>query len=237
MDSVLHIALCDDEPGCRSRLAHLTQTVMDRLDQPYRIWEYDRSEVLLEALESGQQFHILLLDVMMPELDGMALAAALRRFDRKTPIIFVSSNREMALRGYEVSAVRFLAKPVEESKLEEALTHCYRNWLENRKILLPTEQGQHRISFMDIEYVEAFERGTRFVLERETVCSRLKFGQVQELLPQASFVLCHRAYIVNLAHVRRLRDTGFEMRSGDTVPISRYRMAEAGRRFSAYIAD
>ena len=43
----------------------------------------------------------------------MALAAALREKGDHTAIIFISSNLEMALRGYEVEAARYLAKPVD----------------------------------------------------------------------------------------------------------------------------
>lgn len=41
---------------------------------------------------------------------------------------FTSRNRETALKGYEVEAVRCLAKPVDFEKLEEALMYCCKFW-------------------------------------------------------------------------------------------------------------
>ena len=76
---------------------------------------YESATALLDAIQGGAQFHILLLDVMMEGLDGMELAAALRELGNSTAIIFISSNREMAMRGYEVSAARYLAKPIQRS--------------------------------------------------------------------------------------------------------------------------
>ena len=234
-DQELRIAICDDEPACRGRIVEMTRQILTKSNISGGIIELCRGSALLDAMHSGIQFHILLLDVMMPEQDGMELAAVLRRQRQTIPIIFISSNREMALRGYEVSAVRFLAKPVEAEKLEEALLHCYRIWLEKREILLPTEQGQYRISFSDIEYAEAFERGTRFLVDGEAVLTKLKFSEVQTLLPQPPFLLCHRAYMVNSACIKRIRATAFELRSGAVIPISKHRYSEVSRRFSDYI--
>ena len=49
----------------------------------------------------------------------------------------MSSNREMAMRGYEVSAARYLAKP-----LREALLYCCKTFCEKKEILLPTSKDQ-----------------------------------------------------------------------------------------------
>ena len=60
---------------------------------------FESSSALYTAIQGGAQFHILLLDVMMEGLDGMALASALREQGDDTAIIFISSNRDMALQG------------------------------------------------------------------------------------------------------------------------------------------
>lgn len=54
-------------------------------------------------------------------MNGVQLAAELRKQQTKAAIVFISVDWEMALRGYEVSAVRYLAKPLEEVKLKVAL--------------------------------------------------------------------------------------------------------------------
>ena len=125
----LHIALCDDEAWDRQQIAELVNQTMLEEDLPCRITSYESGADLLSAIQHGAQFQILLLDVMMEGLDGMALAAALREKGDHTAIIFISSNLEMALRGYEVEALRYLAKPVDRERLREALMFCYRTRL------------------------------------------------------------------------------------------------------------
>ena len=237
MDMELKIAVVDDQDTDRGMITRMAEAYLRENGVPHKISCYPSGEALLEEIRCGKKFNLLLLDVMMGEMNGMDLAAELRRQHNKCAIIFISSNREMALRGYEVAALRYLAKPLEEDKFREALGFCCRAWQEKKEILLPTERGQHRISYSDIYFVEAFDRGTRFVLANETIDTRLKFSEAQSMLPKTAFILCHRAYIANVANVRRIRNNEFEMSSGIHVPISKHRYAEVSRRFFDYISD
>ena len=236
-DTLLKIAVCDDEPADLKQITEPTGKILQDASIQYQITEYASAKALLADIQRGVQFQLLLLDVMMDEMDGIALAAELRRLENKAVIIFISINREMALQGYEVSAVRYLAKPVNPHKLQEALLYCCTILQEKKEILLPTEQGQCRISCADILYLEAFERGTRFILTNESVCSRAKFNEAEELLPHSAFLRCHRAYMVNLAGIKFIRPYEFVLKNGQCVPISRGRYAEVHKKLVDYLAD
>lgn len=236
-DSKLRIAVCDDIQTDRTQIIRMTKQILQDEEILHSISGYEDAGTLLADIQNGTQFHILLLDVMMDKMSGMEFAAQLRKKQNKTNIIFISANRELALQGYEVSAVRYLAKPLDENKLKEALLYCYRTWRKKKEILLPTDQGKHRTSFADIQYVEAFDRGTRFVLANETLESRLKFNEVETLLPKSAFILCHRAYIVNLSCIKYIRPYEFSLKSGETVPIAKGRYSVIRKEFIDYIAD
>lgn len=130
-----------------------------------------------------------MLDVMMDGLDGMELAAALRKLGNSTAIIFISSNREMALRGYEVSAARYLAKPLREDQLREALLYCYKTFCENKELLLPTEKGQSKLAPSGIIYAEPWERGSRLQLTSGPIETSVRISKLASMLPERSFTL------------------------------------------------
>lgn len=234
---MLSIAVCDDASTDCTCIANMTEQILRSKNVMHRIAEFKSAQELLEAIQNGTQFQILVLDVMMDEMDGMELAALLRQQKNQAAIIFISNNREMAMQGYEVNASRYLAKPVNSEKLQEALFHCCSSQYEKREILLPTGQGQHRTYVSDIQFVEAFDRGTRFVFVDESVETKLKFSEVGAMLPENSFVLCHRAFIANLSFVKRIRHYEFEMKSGVLVPISKHRYSEINKKFLAYITN
>ena len=148
----------------------------------------------------------------------------------------VETIKELCRRGYLVDASRYLVKPLDKEELKEALIHCCEKQAK-KEILLPTDKGLHRTSFADIQFVEAFERGTRFVLTGDTVETKLKFSEVEAMLPKSSFILCHRAYIVNLALTKHIGQYEFTMKHGATVPISRLRYNEVNQQFVDFVTD
>lgn len=237
IDSGFKIAVCDDTEKDRLQIVSMTEKMLQEMQIPNSIRCYEDGSALIADIQKGAKFQLFLLDVMMDKLDGMELARLLRQQENKTDIVFISSNREMAMCGYEVNAARYLAKPLTPDKLREALSYCYHNWRDKKEILLQTGKGQHRTSLSDIQYVEAFDRGTRFVLTNHIVETRLKFSEAEAVLPKTTFILCHRAYIVNVDHVKRIRPFEFELNSGAEVPISKGRYYEINRKFIDRIAD
>ena len=232
----LQIAVCDDEAIDRRRAAELTREIMAVEGLPCALSSYESAADLLAAIQDGARFHILLLDVMMDGLDGMGLAAELRKLGDSTAIIFVSSNREMALRGYEVSAARYLAKPVRREQLREALLYCYRTFCEKKEILLLTTKGQRRIPLSTILYVEAMERVTKLVLTDRQEEISMKFSDLTALLPKRQFVFCHRSYLVNLEHIAYIRGRELELTNGESLPISKYRLDDLQKRLMDYLS-
>lgn len=231
----LHIAVCDDEALERQRIADLVNQIMPEEGLSCRVTSYESGADLLSAIQHGGRFQILLLDVMMEGLDGMALAAALREKGDHTAIIFISSNLEMALRGYEVEAARYLAKPVDRERLREALMFCYRTRLAQKEILLPTASGQSRILPSDLIYAETWERGVRLILKDGREETGLKISELAAMLPERQFVFCHRTILVNLAFIQSIRYCELELRSGATLPISKYRQTEIRKQLMRYL--
>ena len=123
-DIQLRIAICDNDPADRKETADLTAQILQDASIVCQISQYTGGNALLEDVQAGAQYDLLLLDVLLEDLDGISLAARLRQQRNDAAIVFISANREMALLGYEVSAARYLAKPLEREKLKEALLHC-----------------------------------------------------------------------------------------------------------------
>ena len=231
----LQIAVCDDEPiDCR-QAAELTREIMTAEGLTCSLSSYESATALLTAIQGGAQFHILLLDVMMDGLNGMEFAAALRELGDSTAIIFMSTNREMALRGYEVSAARYLAKPLQRAQLREALLYCYKTFCEKKEILLPTEKGQSRLAPSSIIYVEPWERGSRLQLTSGPLETSVRISELAAMLPERSFTFCHRTILVNLAFIKHLRSCEIELADGRILPVSRHRVPDLKKRLLGYM--
>lgn len=235
-NSELKIAVVDDMEQDRVQITDMAKDILCNAKISHSISGYGDALSLLDDIHSGKKYDLLLLDVLMDDMDGMALAKALRNQGDHTMIVFISISQEMARRGYQVEASRYLVKPLDKEELKESLMYCI-DKLTKKEILLPTDKGQYRTSFPNIQFVEAFDRGTRFVLTDDTVETKLKFSEVEAMLPKSTFILCHRAYIVNLALTKHISQYEFVMKNGAVVPISRLRYNEIYRMFVDRLTD
>lgn len=93
-------------------------------EQGYRIFVATRSEDALN-IARRERPDVALLDVMMPEMDGFALARAMRELPetRHVPIIFLSAKGQGVDRanGFEAGAIDYLVKPFQHTELVERI--------------------------------------------------------------------------------------------------------------------
>ena len=118
MTTPLRVLLVDDEELSRLRLRTLLADCVD-----------PAAQVVGEAATAAAALHwlalhaadVVLLDIRMPGMDGLALAARLRAMPQPPRVIFVTAHAEHALAAFEVEAVDYLTKPVRRLRLQEAL--------------------------------------------------------------------------------------------------------------------
>lgn len=116
------VIIVDDEPLARARLRRLVQ----REEGFQCVAEFgDGGSALAAALAEPPD--VLLLDVQMPEMTGLEVAAALPPAEAPV-VIFVTAHDRFALAAFEAHAVDYLLKPVDPERLRVALARA-RRWL------------------------------------------------------------------------------------------------------------
>lgn len=237
-NAVYQIAVCDDDQADLKQIVRLSERILDKAGIPFAVTAYESGKSLLSDIRRGSRFDLLLLDVVMGELDGMSLAAALRSQPDYPDVVFISSDRDMALQGYRVAAKRYLPKPLAPELLQEAILHCYqeaRRRLQGKEqLLLPTPEGRVRVSLQDIRYAETWGRLTRLSLLRGQLEVRMRLSELAALLPER-FLYCHRTVVVNLDYVRGIRQGELDLRGGGSLPVSRQRMGEVHQKLLDYL--
>lgn len=232
---VVRIAVCDDEKTDREMILKLTEKICSQEKIQISVAGFGDAEELLAAFSGGRVFDLLLLDVMMPGLNGMEFMQKLRSMGNEIPVVFISSNREMALRGYEVAAARYLAKPVEEGYLREALLHCIRQKSKEQPILIPSGGSMRSVEPEKICYIEIAGRKSRIVQEKETWESNLSLTELEERLSGKDFVRCHQSFLVNCRFVRILQAGHLELTGGQKIPVSKHRIKQVRQIFFEYM--
>lgn len=234
-----YIAICDDEQHDIKVIAEMTTQLCKKEGIPFVLSQFDNVKALLDAMETKQPFDLLLLDVMMPNQNGMELAKCLREGLFRGSIVFISNNREMALCGYEVSAARYLAKPLQPEYLREALVYCFHHRQAEKDILLPVTGGTRRVFPQEILYIETQGRRCCIAQEHEEwyTSTSLRISELEMMLQEYGFVRCHQGFLVNMRFIRVLRATELELVNGKKIPVSKHRIQVVRKSFFSYLEN
>lgn len=223
MSDTLRVLIIDDEPPARHALERMLRVLPD-------IQVVGSVGNGLEALDmlATTGAEVLLLDIEMPILAGMELAA--RLCPRVSPaVIFVTAWPQYAARAFEVQAADYLLKPVEPRRLAQAITHARRQLrtrddrqrmdsLEaalralrtqaaspvSRHVWVEVGRGRLRLALDDIEWFAADGDYVQAHTAERGYLMRDTLNRLQTWLPASRFVRVHRSRIVNLDAVMRV---------------------------------
>ena len=111
------IAICDDDAEQRAYVSDLVTLWAKKNRHLTEIKKYAEAKAFLFDWAEEKDFDILLLDIEMPEVNGIDLAKAVRRENSTVQIVFITGFYEYFSDGFDVSALHYLIKPADTAKL------------------------------------------------------------------------------------------------------------------------
>ncbi len=239
---MIRVAICDDEPKTLQCLKEAVARYGKRknLDLAVELFASARD---LEAQIGTRPFQIYILDMLMPQMNGIELGQSVRKADAQAVIIYLTSTMDFAYQAFGVFAQRYLLKPLKEPELYEAMDFAAANIHKLHMALnVNTSDGIQRVFYHEIEYVENAARALHiFATDGKEIVSRLlrrSFENDMECLLQSrEFIQTHKSFIVNLNYVKLYSQGQITMRSGAQIPVSKSRQSETKRAYLQYISE
>ena len=225
--------IADDEPAGRRRLrrqlaAHADIEIVAECS--------DGREALI-SIERGRP-DLALLDIQMPEIDGLSIMQALPE-EQRPVVIFVTAHEEHALGAFGVQAADYLLKPFTQQRLAQALTRarvfCARGGpaipppgagekpATLTRLVVPTGERMLVVPTLQIDWVESAGNYAVIHVGRDTHVLRETLSELEHRLPAGQFLRISRSVIVNLDRVRELRadaETGHVMLLADGAKLA-----------------
>ena len=217
---MLKIAVCDDTKEECALIVEYTSAFFTEQGREVHIDIYGNGTQLLE---SGTQYDLYLLDVMMPGITGIETAARLGNGCRA--VVFITSSLEAAVDGYSVNAAGFILKPGERKSCWATMERVVKQRLGEEDACISVVHNRVPLK-LKLERIAWFENRLHRVFVKltdgEVLSVNQKLSELQLVLePHAQFLRCHQSYLVNLDYVDKLEDSCFYMRDGQMIPISR----------------
>ncbi len=229
-----HIAIVEDEAVFSEQLQQYLEKYQQENNTRFKVSVFkDGAEIVNDYQKI---YDIILLDISMPQINGMDAAKIIRSQDTDVVLMFITNMAQYAIKGYEVGALDFVMKPINyytfSMKLTRALKRCQQK--AKQHILITMPDGVKKFDISQILYVEVQNRMLHYHTADEEYIVRGTMQNVEELLRPYPFVKCNHWYIVNLMHVTEVK-SNIAVVGGHELEISRRNKTAFLKALTEYI--
>ena len=223
IELALRVFIVDDEPPARNRLRDLLSDCSEQLALDV-VGEAGNGQEALDKLTEIPA-DVVLLDIRMPQMDGIELAQHLNKLPKPPVVIFTTAYDAYAIKAFDLHAIDYLLKPIRLGRLFEALnrarvavpvqTEVLRDLLpEPRKNLSIHERG--KIHLIPIEQVLYLRAELKYITVRTAEREYLLEESLTELEKEfaARFVRIHRNSLIAKDAIAGFEKGGDEGESG-----------------------
>ena len=212
----MKIAVCDDE---NKIVEEITSYI--KKDFPMsEVRAYSNGESFLAASEERPE--VLLLDIDMPGISGMEVAAALTREKVSTLIVFVTAHDELVYDSFKYHPFAFVRKKFLEEELKTVLSDCEKQLVSrNKNFVFQNASKLVTLSQNDILYFEGQANYLAIHTTSDEYKMRSTMAGVEKELEDSDFLRIHKGFLVNLEHIRVLKTEELELDNGTVLPIGK----------------
>ncbi|MEW5868750.1 MAG: LytTR family DNA-binding domain-containing protein [Chloroflexota bacterium] len=220
----MNVLIADDEAPARAELRYILEALL-----PEAVFsEATYGLQVLELVEAGP-LDVIFLDINMPELDGLSVAAALLDGPQPPLVVFATAYDQHALRAFDLAALDYVVKPFSERRLAQTVERLRQAlaergaWEQRQAALrgylqaaLPSGSGLARLwaqrpnenwlllDYADILWVEAQEKKVYAQTAAEKLEVHHTLKELEPRLAAHQFVRVHKSYLVNLQAVAEI---------------------------------
>ena len=210
----MRILICDDEPLAVERLSRLVTQLGHQVVATATHGQ--------DALDLVEQYEpdVVLLDIQMPEMDGLFCAEQISHFDPMPAIVFCTAYDDHALEAFKSQAKGYLLKPISQQDLQQVLDHLTKltqaqlSTIKQKEDMDDVKIQRHQITAKTYRGVELIpiENIYYFLADQKYVTVRHKNGSVlidetlKELEQEFSerFIRIHRNTLVSVDYLEGL---------------------------------
>ena len=225
---ILKRGICSNDISTVSMLIHFLERFSFAYDIDFNISSFTDGIEFLQCYNNALgSFHILFLDISMPDINGIELANAIRNTpDRDVRIIFISAHNKYIKESFQVQASQYFTKPILQQDFNIEMRRIVDDMISQSmpKLILPTEENVELVFLNNIIYIQSIDskkRKLNFVLQDRILCSQGTIQEFEKKLSGCGFIVPSQGYLINLRHLDFIKDKELILCNGESIPLSR----------------
>jgi DNA-binding LytR/AlgR family response regulator len=166
-----------------------------------------------EALKHLRKFpaDLIFCDIQMPAMTGISLVKSLQQ---NTMVIFTTAFSEYAAVSYELNAIDYLLKPINQKRFSQAIAKAqeYFDYIHkkdsnaDKSIFIRADFSLVKIPLADILYIEGLADYLKiYIKDRKTIVARMPMKDMMEKLNATDFIRVHRSFILPFNKIEAVR--------------------------------
>lgn len=230
----MNIAVCDDE-------SKILEEIADFINKEFpsnKIETFSDGESFLSVIKTGLNTEpdVLLIDIDMPGMSGMEVAAALASEKARTLIVFVTAHDELVYDSFKYHPFAFVRKKYLEDELRSVLKDCQKEIVSrNKQFIFQTASQTINLAQSEILYFEGQANYLAIHTTGDEYRMRSTMTAVEKELENCGFLRIHKGFLVNLEHVKILKTENLELDNGELLPIGKSYSDEAKKSIIRYM--
>ncbi len=227
----MRICLCDDEP---QMLKHISGRVKELMPNA-QITEFADGRSLLSALKE-KDCDVLLLDIDLPDITGLEVAAHLEKMENKPLLVFVTGHDELVYGSLLFHPFGFIRKNFLDLELEKVLLDCEKELSHREQFFVFKSSNENiRLNTKQILYLESDGNYLKLFTKDSEYRFRDTIATVNEQLQDKGFIRFHRGFLVNQEAVKVLGADEVQLVNGVRIPIGRSYADTAKKQWMRYM--
>ena len=184
------------------------------------------------------RYYFILMDIIMPKIDGIKAAAKLREIDKLTPLIFITNMGQYAVNGYEYDAVSFILKPIHYDTFKLAIDKAIKKseLLKQKNLMFfQTKNGLIRVLVDEIIFADVVGHTLTLHTKQGNYVIKDNLTSLPKKLEKFYFIQCNVCYLLNPRYITKTTKDCFYI-DDLSFPISRLRKKENMETLLKYLS-
>ena len=229
----MKIVICDDNLNIISEIKEMLNEYSAIKNVPLEISAFDNCNAVLD---SNDNYNIAILDVEMPDMNGIALGEELRKRNKQIVLIYLTAHSQYLDSALNLNAARFFEKPIDKDRFFSGMDNAIER-IDNTTInfFIRDDKTQVRVTAESIIYIEISHRKTKVVTEDKIYFTTHTLDYFKDRLVSSIFAQPHKSYIINFNFIAAYERGEIVLDSRYKIPISRSKQTEFHKSFVRFM--
>lgn len=229
----MRIAVCDDQKEHQNILEEYINEYMEqgknmeREKDTYEISKFFSGENLIEAYEKKEVYDILFLDMYMEGISGIEVADRLRKMNKSTILVFVTSDPSHSLAAFRADAMDYIVKPIKKDIFKIVMDKVTQQWKimqqikEEKRYIVQYKKKIMEVKYKDILYIDSSNGSITLKTTKGDIIDGKKLKKVENEFIENGFLKISRFQMVNVDAIVGIDDRDLLLNTGKVLIVSR----------------